>query len=68
VTTVQLWTGRETRPLRASSGAGRSVTAVGRATIWTGSGALPAMKFTAADLVATLTAAPEESYVRVMAD
>jgi hypothetical protein len=36
--------------------------------IWTGSGTLIAMKFTVADLVATLAAAPEESYVRVVAD
>jgi hypothetical protein len=36
--------------------------------IWTGSGTLAAIKFTAADLVATLTASPEESYVRVVAD
>jgi hypothetical protein len=68
VTTVQLWTGHETRPLRASSGEGRSAAAAGRVPIWTGSGTLAAMKFTVADLVATLAAAPEESYVRVMAD
>src|SRR6202012_41159 len=46
---------------------GRSATA-GRVLIWTGSGTLAAMKFTAADLVATLAASPEESYVRVVAD
>src|SRR6478735_4701519 len=36
--------------------------------IWTGSGTLDAMKFTAADLAATLAVSPEESYVRVVAD
>jgi hypothetical protein len=40
VTTVQLWTGHETRPLRASSGEGRSATAADRVPVWTGLGTL----------------------------
>ena len=68
VTTVQLWTGHQTLPLRESPGEGRSATVADRAPIWTGSGTLLAMRFTAADLAATLAAAPEESYVRVVAD
>jgi hypothetical protein len=40
VTTVQLWTGHETRPLRASSGEGRSATAADRVPVWTESGTL----------------------------
>ena len=39
-----------------------------RSIIGTGSGALGAVKFTAADLAATLAVSPEESYVRVVAD
>lgn len=39
-----------------------------QSTIWTGSGTLDAMKFTAADLAATLAVSSEESYVRVVAD
>lgn len=39
-----------------------------RSIIWTGSGTPDAVKFTAADLAATLAVSPEESYVRVVAD